>query len=613
MISRAVFDFFRNKKLPSNAIKILFISTLLSILPTKNSTAEEITTSHGISIFGDLKYPKDFKHFEYVNANAPKGGTAKLGVTGTFDSLNPFILKGVSDSNIDLTYDKLMESAADESASEYGLLAASVEMPKSKEWIIFNLRPEAKWNDGTKITADDVIFSLNILREKGHPQYKTLYRDVKSVEKLSPTRVKFSFSSTENRELPLIVGQLPILPKAYYEKNEFDKTTLTPPLSSGPYIIKKIEPGRSITYERNKNYWAKNLPVNIGRYNFDIVNIDYYLDETVTIEALKAGEYDFRRENISKSWIKNYNIPQVEDGRMVKENLPDGTPTGMQCFAFNIRRPNFQNAKIREALAYAYDFEWANKQLFYGAYTRNTSYFGNSEFASSSLPSKAELTLLEPYRNQLPSEVFTKEYQPPVTTGDGDSRANLLKAQQLIKESGWPLRDMKLINPETNKPVEIEFLLVSPTFERIVAPFIKNLKKLGIESTIRTVDSSQYIKRQQNFDFDVIVNWFTQGPSPGNEQINYWTSAKADEIGSQNIIGIKNPAVDFLVEKIVSAKDKAGLKAATSALDRVLLWNFYAIPQWYSRSHRVIYWNKFGRPQITPPYALGFVDTWWVK
>jgi microcin C transport system substrate-binding protein len=590
---------------------IKFLALILALI-TSPALAEQPTPRHGLSIFGDLKYPENFKHFEYVNPNAPKYGNVKIASIGTFDSLNPYILKGVAADSLELTIDTLMQNSADESFSEYGLIAQSVELPKSREWVIFNLRAEAKWADGTNITADDIVFSFNTIKEKGHPQYKSLYKDVSGVEKLGERRIKFTFYDKTNRELPLIVGQLPIISKAYYTTHDFEKSGLDIPLTSGPYKIKAIEPGRSITYELRDDYWAKDLPVNVGRYNFKTIQVDYYRDEIVAVEALKAGEYDFRKENIAKTWAKAYNVPQVEDGRMIKEALPDGTPSGMQCFAFNTRRPNFSNAKVREALNYAYDYEWSNKQLFFSAYARNTSYFGNSDFAWKGLPSKEELKLLEPFRDSLPPEVFTKEPEQPNSDKAGSSRVNLLKAQKLLDDAGWHLRDMKRINPETNQPVEIEFLLSSPSFERVVAPFARNLKKLGIEATIRTVDSSQYIKRLEDFDFDITVHWFLQGASPGNEQINYWHSSRADIKGSNNFIGIKNPAVDAMVNKVTSAEDKNSAITATRALDRILLWNHYSIPQWHSRSHRVIYWNKFSRPEKTPPYALGFIDTWWV-
>jgi microcin C transport system substrate-binding protein len=596
------------------AFSLLFtiLQCALCVITAFTTHASDVHTSYGVSLFGNLKYPQNFQHFNYVNPNAPKGGNVTLAATGTFDSLNPFVLKGVPAQGLGLLFDTLMVSSSDEPSSGYGLVAKSVEMPDDRNWIIFNLRKNARWQDEVLLTADDVVFSFRELKKNGHPVYRSLYQQISSVEKLGDYRVKFTFSDNTNRELPVIIGQLPILPKHYFITHKFTDATLTSILGSGPYRIASINPGRSITYERVKNYWAKDLPVNIGRYNFDKITIDYYRDATVTVEAFKAGEFDFRRENISKVWTKSYNMPEIKDDEVIKEELPDGTPTGMQAFIFNLRRPLFQNRKFREALSYAYDFEWANEQLFYGAYTRNRSFFGNSKFESTGLPSKAELELLEPYRDILPKEVFTKEYQPPINHYLKDGRAHLLRAQKLLEEAGFFLRNMRLINPETNQPVTIEFLLVSPAFERVIAPFIRNLKKLGIEGSIRLVDSSQYIKRSETFDFDIMVNWFTQSASPGTEQMDYWHSSRADVNGSKNLVGIKNPAVDALVEKLTSATSYKEQLIAAHALDRVLQWNFYVIPQWYSRSHRVIYWNKFGRPPTIPPYSLGMIENWWI-
>lgn len=595
-----------------NRIFNLLFTLVLFALPLLGQ-ADDVKLSHGISVFGDLKYPEDFDHLSYVNPNAPKGGTLKLGSIGTFDNVNPFILKGIAADGIEVVFDTLMTGAADEPSASYGLIAESAEMPASKEWIIFNLRSIAKWHDGTPITADDVVFSFNTLIHEGHPQYQLYYQDVAGVEAISPRRVKFTFKTSTNRELPLLVGQLPIISKQYYQTHTFNETTLTPPLSNGPYRISAIVPGRSITYERKKDYWAANLPIMKGRYNFDMIRYDYYRDDTVAVEALKAGEYDFRKENISKTWAKAYNIPHIKDGRMTKEELPDGTPTGMQSFVFNLRKEKFKDPRVREALSYAYDYEWANKQLFFSAYTRNSSFFGNSDYQSWGLPSEEELKLLEPFRDILPARLFTTSYQNPTTLGDGNNRPNLIKAQNLLNEAGWKIHNLKRIDPSTGQPFTIEFLLSSASFERVVAPFVRNLKILGIESTIRTVDSSQYIKRRENFDFDITTHWFIQGATPGNEEYNYWHSKAADQKGSQNIAGIKNQAIDKMVEYIMSSKNKSELATAAHALDRILLWNFYVIPQWHSRTHRVIYWNKLGRPEITPPYSLSLVDTWWSK
>lgn len=596
-------------------MKHLFIWVIGLTLFFHNITVAqaEDTVSHGISVFGDFKYPKNFKHFSYVNPNAPKGGTLRLGASGTFDSLNPYILKGVPADGLDMVFDTLMVGAADEAAAEYGLIAESVQIADDKSSMIINLRPEARWHDDSPITADDVIFSFQTLITEGHPQYQLYYQDVDHVEKLSDHQVRFVFKTNTNRELPLLIGQLPIISKQYYASHPFNETTLTPPMGNGPYKVIAVVPGRSITYERMDNYWADHLPVLKGRYNFKTIRYDYYRDDTVAVEALKAGEYDFRKENIAKTWSKAYNIPHVQDGRMTKEVLIDGTPTGMQAFVFNTRRSKFKDPKVREALSNAYDFEWANKQLFFSAYTRNISFFGNSEYQSSGLPDTSELSLLEPYRSILPPRLFTEPFSLATTAGDGNARPNLIKSQQLLNEAGWVVKDLKRIDPSTGQQATIEFLLSSSSFERVLTPYMRNLRTLGIESTVRTVDSSQYIKRREHFDFDVTIHWFIQGSTPGNEEYNYWHSKVADQNGSLNLAGIKNPAVDSLVEHIMSSTTKEELVTASHALDRVLLWNHYVIPQWHSRSHRVIYWNTLARPATTPPYSLGLVDTWWSK
>lgn len=590
---------------------IIYLSLTLS-LAYNIAFAETTTKSHGFAVYGDLKYPKDFKNFDYVNPNAPKGGKVKTASIGTFDNLNPFILKGVPASSISLIFDTLTVSSSDETASTYGLLAHTVELAEDKSYVIFHLRKIAKWHDGTSIIADDVVFSFDILKSKGHPYYKSYYKEVTDAVAIDKHTVKFNFSNPKNKELPLIVGQLPILSKAYYATNAFEKTTLQSPLGSGAYKVKSVDSGRAISFQRVQNYWAKDLAVSKGKFNFDEITVDYYRDATVAIEALKAGEYDFRRENISKNWANSYNIEQVKSGKMIKEELKDGSPTGMQAFIFNTRNSAFSNPKFREALNYAYDFGWANKNLFNGAYARNRSYFGNSEFEAKGLPSQNELLLLNKFKDDLPKRIFENEYNPPKTDGSGNNRKNLVKAKNLLKEAGFVVKNLKLIDPKTNKPIKIEFLLSSPFFERVVSPFAKDLKRLGIETVIRTVDSSQYIKRLETFDFDVTVHWFTQGNNPGNEQYDYWHSSRVETQGSKNLIGIKNPAVDFMVEKIISAQSKQELKTATKALDRILQWNFYSIPQWHSKSHRVIYWSKLKRPKNIAPYDLGLLQTWWI-
>ncbi len=575
------------------------------------STQAEAYPSHGISIFGDLKYPENFKHFEYVNPNAPKGGEVKQADIGTFDNLNPLILRGVAASGLALTQDTLLAASADEPFAKYGLVAKYVDVASDRKSVTFTVDEKAKWHDGTPISVDDIIFSFETLKSKGHPFYKAYYRDVDKAEKAGKNEVRFIFLTGKNRELPLILGQMPIISKTYYSAHEFEKPSLEPPLASGPYRIEKVEPGKRIIYAKNPDYWGKDLPVNGGRYNFDRIIIDYYRDDTVAIEALKSGEYDIRQENIAKIWATSYNIPAVKNGMMKKENIRHEIPTGMQGFAFNIRKSKFSDARVREALNYTFDFEWENKYLFYDAYTRTKSYFSNSEFASNGLPSGRELELLKQFRKDLPEKLFTEEFYVPVTDGSGYPRENLEQAKQLLEEAGWFVKNKNLTNKDSGEVMKIEVLLHSSSFERAVAPMITNMKKLGIEANIRTVDSAQYQKRIEDFDFDIVLNVFGQSMSPGNEQIDYWHSSKADVKGSKNIIGIKNGVVDALVEKIVTAESKAEMIAATRALDRVLLWNYYVIPNWHLQTFRVIYWNKFGRPEIAPKYDLGF-DTWWI-
>ncbi len=570
-----------------------------------------MTPSHGLSLHGGLKYGPAFTHFDYVNPDAPKGGTVRQSAIGTFDSLNPFILRGQSAAGIGLVYESLMTPSLDEPDADYGQIAESVEVADDISWVVFNLRPEARWHDGSPITADDVVYSFDILKTKGHPFYRAYYAAVERAEKLGPHKVKFVFRVGLNRELPKILGQLTVLPKAYYETHEFDKTTLEPPLGSGPYRIAELEPSRSITYGRIPDYWGQDLPVNRGTNNFDVIRIDYYRDRTVALEAFKAHEYDFRLENTAKVWATGYDFPAARQGFVIAEEIPHENPTGMQGFVFNTRRAIFQDRRLRRALAYAFDFEWTNANLFNGAYTRTTSYFSNSELAAQGLPSTEELALLEPFRDQIPDEVFTDIYQPPETDGSGNVRANLRSAKKLLEEAGWVIENGKLVHQGSGEPLEIEFLLVSPAFERIVGPLTQNLKRLGVASRIRTVDTAQYQNRLDQFDFDIVVSSFGQSLSPGNEQLDFWGSSKADIEGSRNLIGVVDPAVDALIEAIISAPDRAALVTATRALDRVLLWGHYVIPHWHIRTFRVAYWNRFGRPKVQPRFGLGF-NTWWI-
>ncbi len=572
--------------------------------------APKVTVGHGHSMYGDLKYGPEFRHFQYVNPEAPKGGDVKLAAIGTFDTLNPFVLKGVPATGLGGTVDTLTVASEDEPFSQYGLIAESIEMPADRSWVAFTLRPQARFHDGSPITVEDVIWTFETLKTKGHPFYRSYYAQVAKAEKVGERKVRFGFAPGDNRELPLIVGQLPVLSRAYWSKRDFEKTTLEPPLGNGAYRIESVEPGRSITYRRVKDYWAARLPVNVGRENFDSIRFDYYRDTTVAIEAFKGGEYDFRQENVAKNWATAYASPAVTHGLIKKEEIPNEVPTGMQAFVYNTRRPIFQDARVRRALAYAFDFEWANKNLFYGAYTRTRSFFSNSELASSGLPGAEELKVLEAFRGKVPDEVFTREYQPPTTDGSGNIRDGAREALRLLGEAGWTIKGQKLVNAH-GEPMQFEVLLSDPTWERIALPFVKNLERLGVAARVRTVDAAQYEKRQDDFDFDVAVFVWGQSLSPGNEQRDFWGSEAAGTKGSRNLAGIKDPAVDRLIDLVVTAPDRASLVARTRALDRVLLWGHYVIPHWHIRAYRVVHWDKFSRPAVSPKYALGF-DTWWV-
>ncbi len=586
-------------------------AAVAAILPLASLHAEATPQpAHGASMYGELKYGADFTHFDYTNPDAPKGGTVTLPAIGTFDNLNQFILKGNNAAGLGLLFDTLTVGSLDEPFSEYGLIAESIEIPEDRSWVIFTLRPEARWQDGTPVTVDDVIWTLDTLKTKGHPFYRAYYANIVKAEKVGDRQVKMIFDGKMNRELPLIAGQMPVLPKHYYEKVEFDKTTLTPPLGSGPYRIKSVDPGRTIVYERDPNYWGADLPVNRGRYNFDEVRYEYYRDASVALEAFKAGDYDIQEENNSKDWATAYTGPAFDKGLIVREEIPNQRGTGMQGFVFNTRRPIFKDPKVRAALAYAFDFEWTNENLFYGQYQRTESYFSNSELASSGLPSPAELKLLEPFRDQLPPEVFTKEYRAP-STEDTDLRHNLRIALQMLQDAGWEVQNGRLVNKQTGQPLAFEILLVQPAFERIVGPFVQNLKRLGIQATYRTIDTAQYQNRLDDFDFDMVVGSWGESESPGNEQRDFWGSRAADTPGSRNLAGIKSPVVDALIDKIIQAPTREDLVTATHALDRVLLWGHYVIPNWHITYDRVAYWNKFSRPKIDPKYGIDLF-AWWI-
>jgi microcin C transport system substrate-binding protein len=571
--------------------------------------------SAGIALYGDFKYKPGFTHFDYVDPDAPKGGTVKFATypgngTSTFDTLNPFALKGIKAEGLGFIFDTLMVASSDEPDSQYGLVAQSVDVAPDRLSVVFQLRPEARFHDGSPMTPADVIWTFDTLKAKGAPQYHIYYADVLKAEQVGERGVRFILRSAQNHELPLILGELPVLSKTYWQGRDFEKTTLERPLGSGPYKIDSFDPGRSITYQRVADYWAKDLPVNKGRFNFGTIRYDYYRDASVALEAFKAGQYDFRQENVAKNWAIGYSSPAFTAGLYKKVLIRNRVPQGMQGFAFNTRRPLFRDPRVREALGYLFDFEWTNKNLFYGAYTRTESYFSNSDLASSGMPSADELKILEPLKGEIPPAVFTKAYEAPKTDGTGDIRPNIRIALGLLKEAGWTVKDGRLVN-DKGEQMTFEFLNDIPEFERILLPYADNLRRIGAAMTLRTVDPAQYENRLDNYDFDMTTVVIPQSLSPGNEQRGYWTSAAADEIGGNNMMGVKSKAVDQIVDLIISASDRPSLVTRVHALDRVLLQSFYVIPNFHIDAFRVAYWDKFGRPKINPPYALA-LDSWWV-
>lgn len=586
--------------------------TLIVALSVSVATAGYSAPQHGLAMHGDLKYPADFTHFEYTNPNAPKGGQVKEWALGTFDSFNSFIIKGTPADGLGLIYDSLLSKAQDEPFSLYGLLAEKVDHPASNDQVTFFLRPEARFSDGQPLTSADVVFTFNTLLEKANPFYRAYLGDIANIEAIDAHTVRFVFKHDQNKELALIIGEIPILPKHYWKDRDFTVPSLDIPVGSGPYILSGFDAGRSVTYALNPDYWGRDIPVNRGRHNFGQISYDYYRDTVVALEAFKAGEYDFRQETSSKNWATGYTGPQFDSGKLKREEVAHSRPTGMQAFIYNTRRTQFSDARVREALAYAFDFEWTNKNLFYGAYTRTHSFFSNSDMAASALPDAAELAILEPLRDQLPPEVFTKVYRAPTYDGSGQIRSELRQALRLLKQAGWELKNGQLINQASGQPLTFEILLVQKEFERVVAPMIQNLKRLGVDASIRIVDASQYINRLRSFDFDMVVYSYGQSSSPGNEQRDFWGSYNADTAGSRNLIGIKNPAIDALIEQVITAPNREQLVLRTRALDRALQWNHYVIPQFHSRSDRIAYRDIFGFPAVRPKYELGF-DTWWIK
>ncbi len=581
---------------------------------------EERAWTHGLSLFGDLKYPAGFKQFDYVNASAPKGGAARLSTFGTFDNFNMVVagVKGSLVAGIDLIYDTLMVSALDEVSTEYGLLAEAVSHPKDHSSVTYRLRANAKWHDGKPVTVDDVIFSFHAFKTN-HPQWSAYYSHVTKVEKTGEREVTFTFDAAGNRELPQIVGHLSVLPKHWWEgvdkagnKRDIAATTLEPPLGCGAYRLKEFVAGRTVIFERVPDYWGKDVSVNIGRDNFNEQRFEYFRDTTVALEAFKADAIDWRTENSAKNWATAYDFPAIKDGRVVKEEFPILSSGGMQAFAFNIRRTKFADPRVRRAFNFVLNFEEMNRQMFFSQYKRIKSYFEGMELASSGLPEGAELAILETVRDKVPPEVFTTVYTNPVNETAENVRSNLREATKLLREAGYEVRNQKLVNAQTGEALTVEILIAQPEWERLVLPYKQPLERLGIQMSLRVVDDAQYENRLRQWDYDMVVANWGQSLSPGNEQRGYWGSKAADQQGSRNLIGIKNPAVDTLIERLIYATNRADLVAATKALDRVLLWNFYLVPQWTYGKVRSARWDRFGHPDPLPKYGFsGFPTVWW--
>ena len=592
---------------------IFILLTIAASVPVIN--VSECQAAHGISIDGKLKYPPDFKQFDYTSDQAQKGGALVLHDLGSFDKMNPYTLKGSPPSGLDnLVFETLAAASLDEPFASYGLIAKDIELADDRLSVTYTIDENARFSDGTPITPEDVQFSLNIMKsEAAHPFYQAYLQDIKGSEILDNNRVRFDFARV-NRELHLIASQVPIFSKKFYSKHPFDDPSMVPPIGSGPYVVDSVNPGKSITYMRNPDYWAINHPTRKGMFNFNTITFKYFRDQIVSVEAFKANEFDFMYINIAKQWARDLVGPKFDSKQIMKEYLSHRNNQGMQGFVFNLRNPLFQDRRVRAALGMAFDFEWANNKLFFNEYTRSASYFSNSDLAAKNLPEGLELEYLLPFKDQLPPEVFTQPLTPFSTGPLNTLRDNLRNAKKILAEAGWTVQDGRLINKEGNS-FDFEILLVSPSFERVMAGYVNNLKKLGVNASYRTIDPALYIDRLNRFDFDMTVHVFGQSQSPGNEQRDYWHSSSADRNGSRNLIGIKDPVVDQLVEKIIYAETQEELAASCKALDRVLWYGYYVVPNWYVARHRVSYWNKFKRPETLPLYynPNQALMTWWMK
>ena len=577
------------------------------------ATSSQAEPKHGLSVFGDLKYPAAFSHFDYVNADAPKSG--RMALIGpvpvdTFDSFNGYILKGDPAQGLALMFDTLMARAMDEPDAVYGLVAKTADLATDRKSVVFELRPEAKFADGTVLISEDVCDSFRLLSTLGHENIRLTIKDVDACEALAPLTVRYRFKSAGIRDLPLSIAALPIFSKAYYARNDFAKTSLDAPLGSGPYKIKSFRTGEYVAYERRADYWAKDLPVNRGRYNFDEVRFDYFRERTAGLEALKSGVIDLREEYTSRDWATSYDFPALKDGRVKKTVLPDETPSGAQGYFFNIRREKFQDIRVRRAFNLAFDFEWTNKNLFYGSYRRTASFFEASPLKANGVPPADELAILEPMRGMLRPEVFSAPELPPVSDGSGQDRKLLRQASELLDQAGWA-NDNGLRKNAKGETLSAEFLIESPVFERILAPLVKNLKLLGVDASIRIVDDAQYQSRRESFNYDILSSRFASDSTPGTGLRVFFGTASANAPGSFNISGVASPAIDALIEQVVSAESRKQLDVAGRALDRVLRAEHFWVPNWHKGSHWIAHWDRFGWPAIKPKYDRGIVDTWW--
>jgi microcin C transport system substrate-binding protein len=608
-------------------VRILITLLLLVVLSAGANAQSQVTPKHGFTVLGDPALPADFTAFPYVNVNAPKGGEVHLAEIGTFDSFNPFILRGTpelhgvtpwlvlpggsgSGSTVGHVWETLLTPSANEIATGYGHLAQSIEVPPDKSWVAFNLRPEAKFSDGVPVMAEDVAWTFRTLMEQGRPSIRVQFADVKDVVVEGPRRVRFNFKTTQNRELPLVVGGLPVLPKHFFEGRDFTKPLTDAPVGSGPYRITNFELGRSVTFTRDPNWWAADMPTGRGTNNFDRVRYEYFRDMTVAMEAFKAGKVDIRSENVAKNWATAYDFPAVINGLVIRREYRHELPTGIQGYAMNTRRAMFADPRVRQAVTWAFDFEWTNKNLFYSAYARTLSYFSNTELAATGLPSAPELKLLSPYHDSLPEGLLSRPFALPVTDGSGNNREQLREALDLLREAGWEVKDRKLVDA-SGQPAGFTILLDDPSLERVALPYVQNLRKLGFDVKVRTVDPAQFQHLTDDFDFDMTMMIYPGADIPGSELRDYWSCAGAKSTGSFNLPGICDPAIDAMIQKVISAEDRDTLRTAGRALDRLLLWNWYMVPNWHSQDFHIAFWDRFGDPDIPIREGINF-DSWWI-